>query len=683
MTIAIIQARMSSSRLPGKVMMEINGKPMLWHVVNRVKGSRLIDSIVVATTDQSCDDPIDLLCRDMGVACFRGDERDVLDRYYRAAKTHAADVIVRITSDCPLIDPGVIDRIIDRFRQGDCDYAATSTRYSFPEGLDTEVFSMKALERAFGEAKQPSEREHVTPFIRLSGHFRTAYVENSPDLSGKRYRWSVDEAADLKFAREVYRRIGAVQGFGQEEVLALLDREPDLCAINSRSITNEGYYKSLFDQAAETRPSPLKLTKSMEWQKRAQKVIPGGALTFSKSPIQYVQGVSPVYLVKGKGCRAWDADGNEYIDYVQGLLTNILGYANDEVNSAAMAQLAAGHSFSLSNPLEVELAERLTRLIPCAEMVRFAKNGSDATSGAIRAARALTGRERIACSGYHGWQDWYIGSTTRSLGVPNGVRELTHTFPYNDLRALEKLIESHPGQFAAIMMEPTNFVSPAPGFLEGVRELATRHNIVLIFDEICTGFRFGLGGAQKRYGVTPDMACFGKAMGNGFPIACVVGRTAFMSVFEEIFFSFTFAGETASLAAAMKVIDILEQTDALARLEHAGRVLQDGFNALAKQAGISDRYFCEGQPVWSIMKFKNAAKEDSLLERSLFQQEVVKRGILCLVTHNTTSVHDDIAVEKTLRAYAETFKTLAKWLSDSDPSRHLEGKMIQPIFKVR
>ncbi len=304
-----------------------------------------------------------------------------------------------------------------------------------------------------------------------------------------------------------------------------------------------------------------------------------------------------MFLAKGKGCRVWDVDGNEYIDYIQGLLPNILGYAHEEVNAAVAEQLAQGHSFSLPHPLEVELAERLTRLIPCAEKVRFGKNGSDATSGAVRAARALTGRERIACCGYHGWQDWYIGSTTRNAGVPQAVRELTHPFVYNDLGSLQKLLNEHRGEFAAVIMEPVNFWPPAAGFLEGVKKLAHEHGALLIFDEICTGFHFGLGGAQKKFGVTPDLACFGKAMGNGFPISCVVGRADAMKVFEDIFFSFTFGGEVASMAAAMKVLDVLETTDALARMDTNGRLLQEGLNAMAKQAGLQDRIKCIGYPV--------------------------------------------------------------------------------------
>ena len=345
--------------------------------------------------------------------------------------------------------------------------------------------------------------------------------------------------------------------------------------------------------------------------------------------------------------------------------------------------MGQGHSFSLPHPLEVELAERLTRLIPCAEKVRFGKNGSDATAGAVRAARALTGRERIACCGYHGWQDWYIGSTTRNAGVPQAVRALTHPFVYNDLGSLQKLLNEHQGDFAAVIMEPVNFWPPAAGFLEGVRNLAHEHGALLIFDEICSGFHFGLGGAQKRFGVTPDLACFGKAMGNGFPIACVVGRADVMKVFEDIFFSFTFGGEVASMAAAMKVLDVLETTDALARMNANGRVLQEGLNTLAKEAGLQDRIQCIGYPFWSLIKFLDADGKDSLLVRSLFAQECVKRGVLLLATHNMTAAHDPLAIEQTLRVYAEVCKTVSKWLSEPHPEEHLEGEMIQPVFKVR
>jgi glutamate-1-semialdehyde aminotransferase/spore coat polysaccharide biosynthesis protein SpsF (cytidylyltransferase family) len=680
--VALIQARMGSSRFPGKVLEDLSGRPMLWHVVDRVRRARRVERVVVATTDRAVDDPIARFCAQENIACFRGDEQDVLDRFYQAARADHADVVVRITADCPLIDPEVIDKVVERFQRGDCDYVSNAIRYTYPDGLDTEVFSFAALERAWREAGKPSEREHVTPYLR-TGKFRVANVESEIPVSPAQYRWTVDHPADLEFVRKVYAAFSRNGEFGFREIFDLLKERPDLATIQAETITNEGYYKSLYDQAKAGAAPKRPLAQSQAWFERSKKVIPGCAQTFSKGYTQYVQGVAPIFLQRGKGCRVWDVDGNEYIDYVQGLLPNILGYAHEEVNAAATAQMAEGHSFSLPHPLEVQLAERLTRLIPCAEMVRFGKNGSDATSGAVRAARAFTGRDRIACCGYHGWQDWYIGSTNRNAGVPKAVRELTHPFSYNDLGSLEKLFTEHPGEFAAVIMEPVNFVEPSGGFLQSVKDLAHKHGALLIFDEICSGFHFGLGGAEKILGVTPDLACFGKAMGNGFPISCVLGRADVMRIFNEIFFSFTFAGEVASMAAAMKVLDILEQTDALARLESNGRTLQDGINAMAKESGLGQRVRSVGRPQWSLLKFSDENGADSPLMKNLFQQEAVKRGVLVLVTHNVTAAHDSAAIHQTLEIYAEVLKTLASWLADANPARFLEGPMAQPIFRVR
>jgi len=680
--VAIIQARMGSSRLPGKSLAEIEGRPMLAHVIERVKRACLIDRVVVATSTADADDAIETTCREVGVTCYRGNEHDVLDRYYIAARAEKASQVVRITADCPLIDPEVVDRVVRRFQRGDVDYATNAMVRTYPDGLDTEVFSFSALERAWHEANKSSEREHVTPYLRM-GKFRTANVECDSITLYQHYRWTVDEAEDLEFIRAVYGAMRGRERFGMQDVLELLEQNPGLEKMNSEIVSNRGYYKSLYLEAQAVAAPPHSIKKSDEWYERADQVIPGGAQTFSKGSNQHVRGVAPIFLAKGKGYRVWDVDGNEYIDYIQGLLPNILGYAHDGVNAAVAEQLAQGHSFSLPHPLEVELAERLTRIIPCAEKVRFGKNGSDATSGAVRAARALTGRDRIACCGYHGWQDWYIGSTTRSAGVPGAVRALTHPFQYNNLDSLRNLLEQQPGEFAAVIMEPVNFSPPEPGFLAGVKELTHRHGALLIFDEICTGFHFGLGGAQKKFGITPDMACFGKAMGNGFPISCIVGRGDVMKIFEDIFFSFTFGGEIASMAAAMKVLDILETTPAIAQIEANGRVLKEALNALAKEAGLQDRIKCIGYPFWSLIRFLDEDGKDSLLVRSLFTQECVKRGLLMLATHNMTAAHDPLAIEKTLKIYAVVCKTMANWLGDRDPEQYLEGEMIQPVFKVR
>src|SRR4051812_10977305 len=679
--LAIIQARMGSSRFPGKALADICGRPMIGHVIDRVKRASRIDQIAVATTDRASDDALAQFCAEQGLACFRGNENDVLDRFYQAAKTYEAQSVVRITGDCPLIDPDVIDRVIDRFFDGQWDYASNILRYSYPDGLDTEVFSFAALECAWGESKKSSDREHVTPFMKR-GPFAACAVENDKPLPANApLRWTVDYPSDLEFVRAIYSKLDGRTGF--EVVLKMLQEDSELRAYSVPKVSNEGYYRSLFREARGGTAEPLQLSESRAWLQRSLRVIPSAAQTFSKKHTQYVQGAAPVFLQSGAGCRVVDVDGNTYLDYVQGLLPNILGYAHPEVNAAVAEQLSRGHSFSLPHPLEVELAERLVEIIPCAEMVRFGKNGSDATAGAVRLARAVTGRDRIACCGYHGWQDWYIGSTSRNAGVPECVRALTHTFRYNDCASLENLFTEHPGEFAAVILEPFNFEEPKADFLKAIRDLAKENGAVLIFDEICSGFHFGLGGAQKLFGVTPDVACFGKAMANGFPISCVVGRADIMRSFDEIFFSFTFAGEVASIAAAMKVIDILESTDALQRMESNGQVLQDGLKVMVEEAGLEAKIRCLGRPQWSLLKFLDGQNKEDLILKNLFQQEAVKRGVLVISTHNMTAAHDGAAVQQTLEVYAEVLKTVAGWIEDPNPERFLEGKMSQPVFRVR
>ncbi len=290
--------------------------------------------------------------------------------------------------------------------------------------------------------------------------------------------------------------------------------------------------------------------KSEDFLDRALQVIPLGSQTFSKSKTALPFGVSPYFVERAKGSRMWDIDGNAYLDFVSALCCVTLGYLDPDVDAAVRAQMDSGVTFSLPHRLETEVAELLVEMIPCAEKVRFAKNGTDATSGAIRVARAYTGRNRVAVCGYHGWQDWYIGTTLRDLGVPQAVKELSHTYTFNDIGSLQRLLDAHPGEFAAVMLEPLNVAYPKDGFLEKVQAAARAHGALLVFDETITGFRYATGGAQQEFGVTPDLATFGKGIANGYPLSALVGKSEYMKVVEDIFFSGTFGGETLSLAAA-------------------------------------------------------------------------------------------------------------------------------------
>lgn len=682
MTVVVIaQARMGSTRLPGKALADIDGHPVLWHVVARARRARTVDAVVVATSERQLDDPIAEFCQLHNISCMRGSEDDVLDRYYLAAREHGADVIVRVTGDCPLLDPEVLDRVVETYLGGDFDYVSNTLLYTYPDGLDTEVFSFAALERAWREARLPAEREHVTPYIRASGRFRTANVTSDVSLPRRQLRWTVDEPADLEFVRRVYARLGeGGRTFGWRDVLQLLESDPELMRLTTGSVRNEGYYRSLLDEDPLP-PTRNALERSREYLERARKVIPSCTQTLSKGPTQFVQGVSPVFLSRGKGSHVWDVDGNEFIDYVSALGPIILGYDHPAVTRAVEEQLQRGVSFSLPHELEVELAEKIVSLIPCAEMVRFGKNGSDATSGAVRAARAFTGRDIVACCGYHGWQDWYIGATTRNRGVPQAVRELTVPFGYNDIESLERVFESHPGEVAAVILEPVGVVEPVDGFLQKVLETAHREGAVVIFDEVVTGFRVHLGGAQSLYGVTPDMACFGKAMANGFPLSAVVGRRDVMDVFDQVFFSFTFGGEAVSLAAALATIREMEDQDVVAHLWEQGERLQDGYNVLARELGVGEMTRCVGLPPHTVMEFADVDEAGGLVLRSLVQQELVRRGVLFLLGLNPSYAHDDGDVEHTLRAFRAALETVAQAVDGGDPRSFLLGEPVQPVFR--
>lgn len=416
---------------------------------------------------------------------------------------------------------------------------------------------------------------------------------------------------------------------------------------------------------------------------RAERIIPLGSQTFSKSRTQLPFGVSPYFVDRAKGSRLWDVDGNEYIDFVNALACVTLGYCDPDVDNAVRRQMESGVTFSLPHRLEMEVAEMLVEMIPCAEKVRFAKNGTDATSGAIRVARAYTGRDHVAVCGYHGWQDWYIGSTSRDLGVPRAVKELTHTFKYNEIASLQRVLDEHPGEFAAVILEPMNTAFPEDGFLEKVRDLTHRYGALLVLDETITGFRFSNGGAQQEFGVTPDLATFGKGIANGYPLSALVGKTEYMDIVEKIFFSGTFGGETLSLAAAKAVLTKLQREPVLDTLRLRGQKILDGVNQLIAELNLSRFLSISGHPTWSFLLFKDATPFSSWDIKTLFMQEMFKRGIYTIGTHNLSYAHSDEDIARLLTCYRDVFGLIGESVSNGTLKDRLECEPLAPLFKVR
>ncbi len=419
------------------------------------------------------------------------------------------------------------------------------------------------------------------------------------------------------------------------------------------------------------------ISRSDAWYARATGLIPAYTQTLAKGPGQYVRGVAPKYLARGKGCRVWDVDGNEYLDYQMGIGPLSLGYANEAVDAAIREQLADGITFSLMHPLEVEVAELVRELVPGAEGVRYSKTGCDATTAAVRLARAFTGRDRVLCCGYHGWHDWYIGVTDRNAGIPRATAELTATFGYNDL---ESVVEAIDDQTACVILEPVTFEEPRDGFLSELRRVCDQVGALLIFDEMWTGFRLALGGAQERFGVRADLACFSKAIANGMPISVVTGRRDVMALCDkDVFFFTTFGGEALSLAAAKATIGELRAHRVPEQLERLGGKLKAGYNALAAELGL-DYTRCIGYGCRSMVTF-DAKAGDPLVLKSLAQQELIRRGVLWGGFHNLSFAHGEADVAYTLEAWRGALGVVREAVAAGDVRGRLRGEPVEPVFR--
>lgn len=419
---------------------------------------------------------------------------------------------------------------------------------------------------------------------------------------------------------------------------------------------------------------PRSLEQSKAWWDRALKVIMDGTQLYSKGPNVSVLGVSPIYLKRGKGSHSWDVDGAEYIDYSMGVGSLFLGYGYPRVIDAVRAQLEEGSNLSLVHPVEVEAAERLVKHIPSAEKVRFLKTGSDATTAAVRLARAYTGRDKVIKGEYHGWQDWCMANTKRNAGIPKAIQDHVFYMEYNHLDEAKKYFAEHPGEIACVITEAVLLEEPEDDFLNKLRDLCHENGALLIFDEVVTGFRFGLSGAQGYFGVTPDMAVFGKAMANGMPLSAVVGRAdIFDTVNKKVFISTTFGGETLSLAAACASMDEIAEKNAVQYVWRIGERLKSETNKLLDKYGLPVR--CIGYPPRLNLSFMEKFDQSSLELKTLFLQEITKRGILMGWTMFPSYSHTEEDVDKTLEAFEDAFAICQQALRDENVAALLEGPL--------
>lgn len=662
LNIAIVQARMGSTRLPNKVMYRVNGRTLIEILLHRLSKSQFIHKIILATTDSPKDDVLSSVVKNLGYDVYRGSEQDVLGRYYQAAEKYQADNIVRITGDCPLIDGQLVSDVVQNFLDKKVDYASNISPPTYPDGLDVEIFKFSALEKAFHEAKKTHEREHVTPYIRESGLFAVSNLSYTQDASV--HRWTVDEIEDFQVVKNVLEHFSPNVDFGWQDVLKLSQEKPDLFKANQLIGRDEG----------------AKLGSGQKLWKRAKHVIPGGNMLLSKRSEMFLPDQWPSYFSKAKGCKVWDLDGREYIDTsIMGIGTNTLGYGHPQVDAAVHEVVDKGNMSTLNCPEEVYLAEKLVELHPWADMVRLARTGGEANAIAIRIARAASGKDKVAICGYHGWHDWYLAANLgddKNLsghllpglepnGVPSNLKGTVFPFNYNNFEELENIVKSN--SIGVIKMEVIRNHEPQNNFLHKVRELATANGIVLVFDECTSGFRQTFGGLHKQYDVEPDMAMFGKTLGNGYAITAVIGRREVMQATQTTFMSSTFWTERIGPTAALKTLEVMQETKSWEIITRLGKQVKEGWKDISQKYDVAINV--SGLDALATFSFNSL---NHLAYKTLLTQEMLTKGYLANTSFYACTEH----TEEVIYAYLDALEPVFALIKECE-----DGRPIAPLLK--
>ena len=670
--VAIVQARMNSSRFPGKVLARINNTPLLEILLKRLKMAKNLDQILIATSEKKSDNPLVKLAENLGFKCFRGDEQNVLDRYLKASKFAEADIIVRITGDCPLVDAKLVDQAVKMFIENRPDYLSNTDPPTFPDGLDIEVFNRKSLIKAFQNQRSSKDSEHVTPFIRESNLFVKNNLKNSEDNS--HIRLTVDEVIDLEVIENIFSHFKPDIHFDLEQILEYKKNNVEVFMRNSAIKRNEG----------------SDMNAGQKLWKRAKTVIPGGNMLLSKRAEMFHPTNWPVYFSKAKGSKVWDLEGQMFLDIsLMGVGTNTLGYGHNQVDKAALGAIKKGNLSTLNCPEEVYLAERLVEMHPWSNMARFARTGGEANSISVRIARAASGREGIAVCGYHGWHDWYLAANLRNKenlsghllpglepeGVPKSLRDTIFPFEYNNMKRLEEIILNN--DIGTIKMEVQRNDTPKNNFLEKVRSLATKKNIVLIFDECTSGFRETFGGLHLKYNVCPDIAVFGKTLGNGYAISAIIGTRAVMESAQSSFISSTFWTERIGPSAALKTLEIMEKEKSWEKITTTGKKIQENWVSISHSLGLKIEY--SGLPALASFSFDS---KNSLLYKTFLTQEFLKKGILASNTIYAATTHNDNQLKKYFGSLENIFSTIKLCENErQDINSLVEGPPCHSSFK--
>lgn len=649
--LALVQARMSSSRFPGKVLLKIGKKSILQILLSRLSKSKKIDKIVVCTSKNESDDLIFKESKKIKFEIFRGSENNVLDRFYKAAKKYKAKNIIRITADCPLIDPGEIDRLIKIHSEKKLDYTSNNNPATYPDGLDAEVFTMETLKYTCLNAISDYDKEHVTTYIKKTDKFKKFNFEYKKNLSN--LRLTLDYPKDFILIKKIIDGFKGNLHFSLEDLLKKYSPQNIIYNINNNYKRNEGSKMNYFQKL---------------WT-RAEQIIPGGTSLFSKNPNLFLPKKWPTYFSKTKGCYVWDLENKKYLDMsYMGVGTNILGYNNKIVDRAVIQAIQKGNLATLNSPEEVYLAEKLLQLMPWASKVKFTRSGGEASTVALRISRAASGKDKVMICGYHGWHDWYLAANLNNSnalnnhlmnqvpikGVPKNLNKNIVVFKSNDINDFKKKISEHK-DIGTVFMEVARNSYPKKKYLKRIRDICNKKKINLIFDECTTGFRETIAGLHNKYNVTPDITIFGKTLGNGFAINAIVGNEKVMTYANNSFISSTFWSERTGYVAGVKTLEILKRKKPWVQILKMGKLLKKKIRYLAKKNLLKIKvYGIDSIPTY-IFKYEN-----DLAYRTLVTQEMLKEKILATNSVYLCTKHTNLMLNKYLSCLDKVFNLIKK-----------------------
>jgi len=669
--ICIIQARYSSTRFPGKILKKINKtSTCLEFLITRLKKSKLISKIVIACSNNKMDKKIIDICKKMKTDFFVGLEQNVLDRYYKANKSFNGDIIIRITSDCPLMDPKLIDDFIKIYSKKNVDYVTNILSRTYPDGLDIEIFNKKSLFKAWKNSYHSFDKEHVTPYLRNNKKIKKYNISFRKNFSEN--VWALDYKEDLVMLKKIVKYFHPRTDFSWKEVLELKKKNRKIFKIN------DGIKRSIDIQ---------KNPGQMLWHE-AKNYIPGGNNFLSKRPEMFLPSKWPTYFKKAKGCVVTDLKGKKYYDFNMGVGTNFLGYSNNKVDLAVKKAIDDGNMSSLNCTEEVLLAKKLIDLHKWSGGVKFAKTGAEANAIALRIARCYNQKYKIAFCGYHGWQDWYLSSNLNNKnnlnehllkdlkadGVPKNLKNTVFPFRYKKFNELKKISKDH--KIGVIVMEFSRNQKPDINFLKKVRKFASQKKIVLIFDECTSGFRHCLGGFHKKFNINPDIATFGKCLGNGYSITAVVGKKEIMNFAQESFISSTFFSERIGFVAGLKTIQILEKEKPWKKILKLSEYYKKKLILISRKYNI--QITISGLP--AIINFSVKSDKDNII-KTYITQEMLKKGFIFNGSIYLCTAHNKEIIDKFFSNLIKVFSTIKINKNASNLKNLLEGPVSHSTFR--